>query len=480
MPPGRRASRAAARPLARRARARSGSAGPGARGAAARPRGGRRCARRRARRPRSRRGARGGRARPAGSSSREQRALVADQRAVERRAKAGSPPGSRRRCSAGSQASTPRYSATRSASLARGAASARETSPTSSSSVDAARRRRRRSVRAPAARAPRESFAAVRGAARARSAQAGPRDLRAPRCARRASPALPRCGRAGSGAARAPSRWAPTRTTGTPSCASTSPFTSDSCKVLRPAFLAQSPVRGENIPLAPRSARRYPATRPTPRRRRGSLRRAAPVAIALLACCASPLPARADDAGLAARLDAALGAPALRGARVSALVVAASDGRELYARSAERALVPASNQKILTALAALSAFGPAHRFRTELLADRALDASGALGTLYVVGGGDPGLDDRALVAPRRGSAGPRPAPGAGRRARRQPLRAHALASLLGRALEPRVSRARRGPRRQLRRLHGVGPGRRAERRAGERAPRSPRPRTSSS
>jgi D-alanyl-D-alanine carboxypeptidase/D-alanyl-D-alanine-endopeptidase (penicillin-binding protein 4) len=115
------------------------------------------------------------------------------------------------------------------------------------------------------------------------------------------------------------------------------------------------------------------------------------VAIALLA---SLSPAHADDAGLEARLDAALDARALRGARVAALVVAASDGRELYARSAGRALVPASNQKILTALAALSAFGPAYRFRTALLADRPLDASGTLGTLYVVGGGDPGLDDR--------------------------------------------------------------------------------------
>jgi serine-type D-Ala-D-Ala carboxypeptidase/endopeptidase (penicillin-binding protein 4) len=116
------------------------------------------------------------------------------------------------------------------------------------------------------------------------------------------------------------------------------------------------------------------------------------VATALLACFAPPAPARADDAELAGRLDAALGAPALRGARVSALVVAAGDGRELYARSADRALVPASNQKILTALAALSAFGPSHRFRTVLRADRALDASGTLGTLYVVGGGDPGLE----------------------------------------------------------------------------------------
>jgi D-alanyl-D-alanine carboxypeptidase/D-alanyl-D-alanine-endopeptidase (penicillin-binding protein 4) len=101
--------------------------------------------------------------------------------------------------------------------------------------------------------------------------------------------------------------------------------------------------------------------------------------------------ARAGAAGeLEARLDAALAAPGLRGARVSALVVA-RDGSELYARSADRALVPASNQKVLTALAALAAFGPAHRFRTTLLADRPLDAGGALGTLYVVGGGDPGL-----------------------------------------------------------------------------------------
>jgi D-alanyl-D-alanine carboxypeptidase/D-alanyl-D-alanine-endopeptidase (penicillin-binding protein 4) len=76
---------------------------------------------------------------------------------------------------------------------------------------------------------------------------------------------------------------------------------------------------------------------------------------------------------------------------VSALVVAAQDGRELYARSADRALVPASNQKLLTALAALSAFGPSHRFRTTLLGDRPIDGSGSLGTLYVVGGGDPGL-----------------------------------------------------------------------------------------
>jgi D-alanyl-D-alanine carboxypeptidase/D-alanyl-D-alanine-endopeptidase (penicillin-binding protein 4) len=119
-----------------------------------------------------------------------------------------------------------------------------------------------------------------------------------------------------------------------------------------------------------------------------SLLRARILALALLAL--PPVPARAVD-DLAARLDRALAAPALRGARVGALVVSLDDGRELFARRADEPAVPASNQKILTALAALETFGPAYRFRTALLADRKPDASGAIGTLYVIGGGDPGL-----------------------------------------------------------------------------------------
>jgi len=72
-------------------------------------------------------------------------------------------------------------------------------------------------------------------------------------------------------------------------------------------------------------------------------------------------------------------------------VVSARDGRQIYAHEPDRPLIPASNQKILTALAALSAFGPAYRFTTDVRADRPPDRSGAVGTLYVIGGGDPGL-----------------------------------------------------------------------------------------
>src|SRR5262249_15084624 len=139
------------------------------------------------------------------------------------------------------------------------------------------------------------------------------------------------------------------RTTPTPSRLSTSVFSSASST--RPGSPPWSPVRAHSIPLAPRRARRYPAR---PRVRAGSRRRAtaAAIAIGLAPVLASGLAfARASgDGALGARLDAALSARALRGASISALVISANDQRELYAKNADRALAPASNQKVLTAL----------------------------------------------------------------------------------------------------------------------------------
>ncbi|MDH3684651.1 MAG: D-alanyl-D-alanine carboxypeptidase/D-alanyl-D-alanine-endopeptidase [Myxococcales bacterium] len=104
----------------------------------------------------------------------------------------------------------------------------------------------------------------------------------------------------------------------------------------------------------------------------------------------------AADADRRSRLDAALNARGLRGAKIAAYVVDAADGRELYARDADRGLVPASNMKVLTALAALRAWGPSHQFTTTVLADREPGAAGSVGTLYVRGGGDPVLTSEQL------------------------------------------------------------------------------------
>jgi D-alanyl-D-alanine carboxypeptidase/D-alanyl-D-alanine-endopeptidase (penicillin-binding protein 4) len=114
----------------------------------------------------------------------------------------------------------------------------------------------------------------------------------------------------------------------------------------------------------------------------------------LLTCCLAS-PAVAAE-GLKARLDAALATPSLRGARVSALVVDRDGGQELYARDPDRPMIPASNLKLLTAVAALEAFGPTHRFQTEVLTDQVPDADGAVARLIVRGGGDPALTSEDL------------------------------------------------------------------------------------
>jgi D-alanyl-D-alanine carboxypeptidase/D-alanyl-D-alanine-endopeptidase (penicillin-binding protein 4) len=122
--------------------------------------------------------------------------------------------------------------------------------------------------------------------------------------------------------------------------------------------------------------------------------RATLVAI-LLAVAALPAVALEAPDSLRARIDAALAAPALRGARVGVRVETVR-GRLVYERSGDLALVPASNQKLLTALAAFRVLGPTHRFETQILADRLPDAEGAVDRLYVRGGGDPALTSEDL------------------------------------------------------------------------------------
>ena len=100
--------------------------------------------------------------------------------------------------------------------------------------------------------------------------------------------------------------------------------------------------------------------------------------------------------GLQERLDAALRHRGLRGARLAVLVVDRDSGALLYARDPDRALVPASNMKVFTALAALSALGPTFRFETEVRTDAAPDADGSVQNLYVIGGGDPVLTSEDL------------------------------------------------------------------------------------
>ncbi|GHI05930.1 D-alanyl-D-alanine carboxypeptidase [Streptomyces cellostaticus] len=82
-----------------------------------------------------------------------------------------------------------------------------------------------------------------------------------------------------------------------------------------------------------------------------------------------------------------LDASALGGSHTAA-VVDVTTGKRLYGTDAGKALAPASTTKIATAVAALSALGPDHRFTTRA----ALEPD--TGELVLVGGGDPTLTAR--------------------------------------------------------------------------------------
>lgn len=112
-----------------------------------------------------------------------------------------------------------------------------------------------------------------------------------------------------------------------------------------------------------------------------------------VAVATHPAPAvSAAPENLAQRLDRLAVSGPLAKASVGIYVERASDGSAVYSRGADRLLIPASNQKILTTLAALHRFGPTHRFSTRIWAPQAPDIEGLVDELIVEGGGDPAMN----------------------------------------------------------------------------------------
>jgi D-alanyl-D-alanine carboxypeptidase/D-alanyl-D-alanine-endopeptidase (penicillin-binding protein 4) len=73
----------------------------------------------------------------------------------------------------------------------------------------------------------------------------------------------------------------------------------------------------------------------------------------------------------------------------NASLVVEEDGRTLIAHNADRAMVPASTMKLITALAAIERWGLGHRFETRVY-------QSTEGRLWVEGGGDPYLVSEEL------------------------------------------------------------------------------------
>jgi D-alanyl-D-alanine carboxypeptidase/D-alanyl-D-alanine-endopeptidase (penicillin-binding protein 4) len=109
---------------------------------------------------------------------------------------------------------------------------------------------------------------------------------------------------------------------------------------------------------------------------------------------------------LSARLDGLI-APVAQYAAVGLSVHSLDRGDELYARNADVAFVPASNQKLLIAAAALDALGPDFCFTTRVLALGTRHGATLGGDLILHGGGDPTLttDSLAALADRLAASG---------------------------------------------------------------------------
>ena len=96
------------------------------------------------------------------------------------------------------------------------------------------------------------------------------------------------------------------------------------------------------------------------------------------------------DARLRAELDAALAQPGLGAGRERSCLIVRDGGREVLRRRPDEHLIPASNLKILTAVAVLARLGPDERLVTEVRAAGAPGPGGVVeGPLWLVGGGDP-------------------------------------------------------------------------------------------
>jgi len=99
---------------------------------------------------------------------------------------------------------------------------------------------------------------------------------------------------------------------------------------------------------------------------------------------------------LAARIDRLLDEPPFD--RVTwGVLVTDTAGEVLYARNADRLLVPASNHKLLVSAAALSLLGPDARVETRVYGSGPLERGVLRGDLVVAGAGDPAFSEHCYA-----------------------------------------------------------------------------------
>jgi D-alanyl-D-alanine carboxypeptidase/D-alanyl-D-alanine-endopeptidase (penicillin-binding protein 4) len=155
------------------------------------------------------------------------------------------------------------------------------------------------------------------------------------------------------------------------------------------------PAPAQPAPAQPAPAQPAPTSGPVS----GSADQEPPAPLTPLTPDASELGAR-----IGARIQAALADPSLVGAGLGVTVRDLRDGSLIFEKNGNMPLKPASNMKLVTGSAAQDLLGPERVLLTKFRSDRAPDRSGAVGTLYVVGGGDPSLTIEGLYLAARAIA----------------------------------------------------------------------------
>ncbi|MCL2878584.1 MAG: D-alanyl-D-alanine carboxypeptidase/D-alanyl-D-alanine-endopeptidase [Acidobacteria bacterium] len=116
----------------------------------------------------------------------------------------------------------------------------------------------------------------------------------------------------------------------------------------------------------------------------------------IIAFAAVICPLFAADAVDALRrdLDVIFSDPRLSDAQWGVAVHSLDREESLFKYNADKLYIPASNEKILTAAAALLRLGPEYRFKTRVLIEGAIDGDILRGNLVIQGFGDPALSPR--------------------------------------------------------------------------------------
>ncbi|HEU5277303.1 MAG TPA: D-alanyl-D-alanine carboxypeptidase/D-alanyl-D-alanine-endopeptidase [Gaiellaceae bacterium] len=104
----------------------------------------------------------------------------------------------------------------------------------------------------------------------------------------------------------------------------------------------------------------------------------------------------AQDATLQRQLARALRVPHVAPARSGAIALDLAAGTVVFSQNEERALAPASNEKLPLTYAALVRLGPAYRIDTDVLGQGGLDGTVWSGSLVLQGNGDPTLSSADL------------------------------------------------------------------------------------